>query len=443
MTVDRKHIDDMVQRYAFRWLIVFVVFIMLGSFYPFQLGSGAISQAVENWYSMPGLAKSDLAINVVAGFPIGLLGVLWIAGKDRQFDRLVRASILTLSFSLLFSTWVEIAQYWVRTRVPSRFDTAAQCVGAILGITLAIVKGPALYSSVAQLRARGNKINSLLDIYLIGYLVFMLQPFVPSVSPSELADKWRAGTIDPIPFTQWSTSPWNACYTLIVSLSTAVPVGVWVAKRIRGGLLRLGSIAVFVVCSLELAQMVIEMRTASSDDAVWSAVGALLGVTTGARMEQAARDLTHRFGDAIFLAGLLVVTSAYFLASLAPFEFVASYEELARRLTLWRGNPLGLGGNDFISGSNLVRVALWTVPLGLFAVLGFRSLRSGVLFAAVLVASFSAFCEAAQLLSVQHSPSLLAVLARICGGTMGIASVVWLRQSPKNEPSPGKESQTS
>ncbi|MEL6108809.1 MAG: hypothetical protein AAFU85_22605, partial [Planctomycetota bacterium] len=113
----------MSRKHALRWLMVSAGMLVLGSLYPFHFGEGRFDDAVAEWASMTRNSKSDLAINLLAGIPLGFLGVLTLAGVGRNAVRLLFASAMTVLLSAALSSMVEIAQHWVPTRVSSCSDT--------------------------------------------------------------------------------------------------------------------------------------------------------------------------------------------------------------------------------------------------------------------------------------------------------------------------------
>lgn len=411
------------------WWVVFAGFVVLGSFYPFRFGTGTLSQAVTQWASFADVSKSDLAINLLAGFPIGFLGSLAVAGRSRRATRLVITTTIVLAFSVLLSTFVEIGQFWIEGRVSSRYDTVAQIFGACVGVGIAILRGDWLLDRIHHVRSSvgRNAVEAFLDLYLVGYLVFMLQPFVPAVSPTELASKWRSGAIEPIPFLVWLTDPWVAGYTIVVCVSTAIPVGFWFARRLATSPLpQCAIIAAISLAMLEVSQIAIELRTASADDAIWSAVGAICGVVFGRRYAAELGVYFERQGPLVLKLIAISFTALYLMTSLAPFDFVGSSDQLIERLNHWWADPVGLRGNDFRMGSNLFRVAMWSAALGISMGLAFNRRRGwlgfSLCFAAVVV--LTALAEMIQLLSDSRFPSLLAAGSRMLAGIAGLLVVM-------------------
>ncbi|MEO1525543.1 MAG: VanZ family protein [Planctomycetota bacterium] len=409
-----------VQKQMPYWLLVFACFVVLGSFYPFRFQGGTLSEAIQQWATTTNLSKSDLAINLLAGVPIGFLGLLSFVGNGATRKRVSGATIAALVVSVVLSTFVEVGQHYVPTRVSSRFDTIAQIVGAVLGIVVAVTSGRWICDRLQQLGSP-NRVRSgdaLLDVYLFGYLIFMFQPFVPAISPTELSAKWKSGGVSLVPFLEWSTNLWGAAYTAIVCTSTAIPVGAWFARRLSTWQLApVAVVAAVAVVGLEAMQVAIEMRTCSADDALWSSAGAITGVGLLRYFWVELQTFFRLQGRVVLVRVTLLFVVLYFLASLAPFSFVTSTSVLADRWERFMAEPVGLRGNDFIAGSNLVRISLWSAVLGVLATLSVRRDQRGVLWGLILV--LVAFAEFLQLFSNSHSPSLLAAAARTLGATLG------------------------
>ena len=427
MMVSRRDSVELKQHVAHWWLF-FVSLLLAGSLYPFRFRGGTVEQAVAEWATSSDTSKSDLAINFLAGIPVGFLGLLVLVQRKSRPSLTAAACIFVMALSALLSTFVEVSQFWIPTRVSSLYDSLAQVFGAGVGMALAQFCGHWVLDRVKQVRSNArNSVEALLDLYVAGYLVFTLQPFIPAISPTELAAKWKEGGVTAIPFVIWASDPWLAVYTVGVFLSAAIPVGVWLAKRTTGmTLTRAGVTAAICVATLEVAQFAIELRHASADQAIWSAVGAFAGVMLWRRYSKTLDSIISLRGRQILMGATGTFVLLYLSRGLMPFDFVESREMLAARVAKLWASPLGLGGNDFVLGSSLVRLVLWSVMLGALFGLAFYRKHSlpAALFCCTSVVILTTSTEALQLLVESRHPSFLAAGTRLAGGGIGLGLVM-------------------
>lgn len=242
--------------------------------------------------------------------------------------------------------------------------------------------------------------------------------------------------IDPIPFADWSSNPLATFYNAIVAVMTAVPVGLYFARRARTQshisttwIVAILASGLFVV-ALEIAQIFIESRTASADDMIWSAAGAVLGVL-GSRY--LASDETHERKSTgssqralAFGMGLIALGFIHLIDAWVPFDVIDSGDEIRRRVSEFFRSPIASmqSGSDLVNISSLIRAFLWSMPLGGLATLTTGSTSKPLRFTiAVLswtiVVSVCFATEAGQLFLRQRTPSLIAIISQILGCLFG------------------------
>ncbi len=119
------------------WLLVcgWALFLLLGSWYPFQYRSGEWNHALSVWLWIGANFRpsaTDLAINVIIGIPLGLFGGLAVFETWRHVWSRLLACVLVLVGASLWASFIELGQYWFAGRVPSLTDTLAQVTGAFI-----------------------------------------------------------------------------------------------------------------------------------------------------------------------------------------------------------------------------------------------------------------------------------------------------------------------
>lgn len=363
------------------WLlaVIWAAFMMLGSWYPFEYTPASLQDAWDVWRVSGGWVKqgrSDLAVNLLLGLPLGFFGCLALLpqGKTWSLWRLA-APMFVLLFVAFWAIVVELGQRFFGYRVPSQADTAAQLLGGFLGATIAWFGGAWISHRVATLVSQNperSTMSALLDLYVAGYIFWMLMPFLP-VSPSELAMKWRSGNIQLSPLATWLSDPYRAAYTWAVALVTAIPVGMAVAFHWRNHAPKVhpataALVAALGVILLEFAQVFVQTRTAALDDAIGSAIGAVLGAWAFIAFVSNAKEGTLAGSNTgpLLAASAVLFAIAYVLVAWAPFDFADTSGEIRERLKLFRTQSFRswLMGDDMGHASNLIRSILWSAPLG-------------------------------------------------------------------------------
>jgi VanZ family protein len=464
--LDEARLSRSVRAWSLLGCLGWAGLLVLGSWYPFRYQERPWLEAVETWREMwrhGVVSRTDLAVNLVAGVPLGFFGMHLLLGLTQRASARAIAAALVLILCVVYSSGVEIAQYRFAARVPSLVDTAAQMSGAFVGVLVSVLLGRVLWRRAAMVFGRepssGARLDAALDLYAIGYALWMLMPFIPAVSPSEVAARWRGGMIQLSPFHQWADSPWEAAYTAVVCVATAFPLGGWAVRRFRRlrethGVATLAIAAGVSAAGLELVQVVIQTRTASAADAIWSGLGAiggavleshLLGKGVGSdppESVEAGGFVKPGPTRAMWWLVSLGYAVFYVLASWAPFDLVESKVELEQRLEAFLSFSSGgaMLGNDWGSATNLLRTALWSAVLGVFLGLAVNvrskfSLICSSLLAAVGILLVCVLAEAGQVAFVSKSPGMVGLVCRVMFGSVAFALTAsisgMLQGSPK------------
>jgi VanZ family protein/O-antigen ligase len=422
---------------------------MLGSWYPFDYRQGSLLTAWGQFLDSveAGAPKSDLAVNLMLGIPLGFLGYLAInAGTRMQASERKNAQLLlaalvplcVLGAVALNGLFVELGQHWFGNRVLSIYDTLAQTAGGAIGLAISVAFGHWISQRLYWLMQHNlahSPLRALLDLYLLGFVIWMLIPFIPSVSPSELKAKWNSGMVDLSLFSEWQSNWWQAAYTASIASITALPIGVWFAHRnfwgfcgSRGLDAAIGSCC--LISLLEISQIFIETRTASVSDVLWSCIGACIGVVVffyAIANESGKSKLGLRLSPFLLVAVSLIYAASYLAIAWAPFDWVSSAEIAAERIrTIKESLFTGLfTGNDMLGASNLIRTICFSIPLGVLFTLptinvdrSFRAIALAV--SCFLTILFCVLAEFGQIFSNLHNPGILDEITRVLGGMIGV-----------------------
>lgn len=195
-----------------------------------------------------------------------------------------------------YSLLLEVCQIWVSGRFPSPHDVAAQCLGAVCGMSVWVWRGPAIanriWSFFKPLANRGVWGMAAVG-YVVGVVAYSLHPLDLTLHPTELWRKWKAGHVvllplaDDVPVADLAIS--CARQALIF-----LPVGLlWQAFRSEAGKPR-RAITVALVLSpvaVEFLQLFAYSRWASATHAA----AGLLGMATGHCVSLAYRSAKRRW----------------------------------------------------------------------------------------------------------------------------------------------------
>lgn len=156
----------------FFYLSVFV--IVYGSLFPFKFIIGwppdnAVRSFIQEWNVVPG--RGDLLGNIFLFFPYGLFGAaVFLRAQSPRVARLFGSG-------LLLALVLQIAQFWVRARIPQIQDVIWNGLGTAIGIAVALLP------SVRD-RLEGSKSSRWISPggLLVALWMFALAlPLVPSI----------------------------------------------------------------------------------------------------------------------------------------------------------------------------------------------------------------------------------------------------------------------
>lgn len=168
------------------WLLLVVLaLIVYGSLYPFNFRAHAIEGGVFEAFRQLSWARAgrgDRISNVLLYLPLGFCLFLWLELRWHRATSIVLATVL----GSLLSLSIEIAQFYVSTRVPSLTDLTLNALGTLLGATAGLAWGG--LSRLMHLPGRAERpLRDPGAVLLLGlWLAWRLAPFVPQFDLGKL-----------------------------------------------------------------------------------------------------------------------------------------------------------------------------------------------------------------------------------------------------------------
>lgn len=363
--------------------------LVAGSFAPFQFVPTNWSDALEiirgkvsaPWHASGG--RSDWSINYLITIPLAFFGMGALLADRSNIGRSILAALLVSIAVGVASVMVEVGQIWVVGRVPSPRDVIAQWSGTLTGVTLWWLVGTRFtvwFRKLAALPAPRERIDWVLQAYVLGLFVYSLLPFNFVTSARELLEKYRSGQFELIPFTIRQPSVWASAYAYGTGVIVFVPVGMWAVSAFRRseqparGRISSLALGVVIAISIEVMQVVVLDRYTSSTDVILATVGIGVGVLG---MYQMRRDGDHnnaerwplrcRWASASLVAAI-VYSAAIAAVFWAPYDFTNDTRLIKERVEDFWSIPFARlqAGSDIQALFATIRKSLWFLPLGAF-----------------------------------------------------------------------------
>jgi VanZ family protein len=400
-------------------LVVYVVFVAYGSFFPFNFtyDPHALHRLLDS--PLPRLHDAagrrlvslpDLVSNVLLGAPVGIL-MIWsgLAGTS-LFTRLV--TVIGLVAAL--ASAVEIAQLYLPGRTASLIDVIAQVIGSIGAavVTHALLAGserPAGPRLAAALHRRPALAGLLVVVAVLA--ADALYPFAVTLDVSTVWENVKAGTWRPLGSLGRAFWP-----DLIVEKAIAYAAAAVLARAalrsvpVRGaGLLAWIGTTVLAI-GLEGGKLMIVGRAPNVDNVLLATAGGLLGVTV---LPALARLRIVREHAAAWLVAGAIALLVY--EELTPFVAIASTQALPARIARIEWVPFtSYYGAD-------VQSALFDLAkkVGLGGLVGAAMRHAWPRPRLILVLILGALLEAAQVIRPAHTPAVTDALMIYVGAIVG------------------------
>jgi len=270
--------------------VFFTAVAVYGSLVPLRFRPLALHEAVEQFRSMPFRApgattRADWAANVLLFIPFGYLWLgAWLLDSRRTTHALLAVPAVVLSASGLSAT-LEFIQLWLPDRSVSQNDVVAETIGALVGVSLWCASGQAITDWLrlhTGSRRTRNRIDWLLEAYVVGLVVWSAWPLDLTISVTDLAQKYRDGLISLVPFSGIAAGP-AMLFTIGRDVAVFVPVGMlaatWLTPRQRpvrsmGTSVLLGAV---VVLAIEAVRLLVVPRFTSIDHVILGTLGVGIG----------------------------------------------------------------------------------------------------------------------------------------------------------------------
>jgi len=400
-------------------------FLVYGSLVPFSFQSVSFADAIEKFQSLkftssPGTGRLDWSLNFMLTIPIAAfgLGTLLVDRSDQRY--VIPMALLAFVGCVLVSVAVEFSQIWFAGRVPSGLDIAAQTFGAGTGVGFWLVTGRRFTTwlrSFFCMRQPAERIEWLLQAYVVGLLIYSIFPMDFILTAGELFEKLRLGRIELIPFTRTYGSTGWMLYSLIIDIILYVPVGMCVASvwKPRGQTIRATPqcllIGAVLVVTIEVLQLFVFSRVTSSTDLLSGMAGVYLGTLAwyAWRRDEVARTSPDPYvvrSSRWWIAGAMLYPVILFAQFWAPFEWTKDPAIIKSRIDSFISVPFAQmhDGSSIIGILSILRKILWFAPLGVLAANAVRCVQRSTrfgwfsAFGCLLIAAVAITVEAGQIL---------------------------------------------
>jgi VanZ family protein len=302
-------------------LVVWALLIAYASLYPFLPLRLPSMDAVTGFFSGPRyFIRSDIAFNVVAYLPLGMLACLYFRGEGEGRHAIAKAVALGAGFSLLMET----LQLFVPNRHASPIDLASNSAGALIG-ALAFMRP--LYDWVTRplgdLRERlvvaGGWGDAGLVLVML-WLLAQLNPALPFFGAGDIGGEARAE----IEILQW------AAVAMAIS-----GFGLFVSALLKAdqGILRVTLVLLSIALWLKFAAAPLLLQPHLRAD--WVSEGRVAGLAVGILALLPLRRVSRP--GRIYLGLVLILAGALFSKIFGTYSPV---EELVR-LFRWPHGQVG------------------------------------------------------------------------------------------------------
>ncbi len=415
---------------------VYGILVVYGSLVPMNFHSRPFEESLEAFLRVPYLElgirnRADLVANLLLFIPLTFLVMGAMTRENTRVGRWLPAAVV-MTGAVVLSVGIEFLQLYFPPRTVSLNDILAECVGGGVGIGAWLLVGgrvTAWWRRLASLRRPGRLATHLLTGYVVALVLYQLFPFDLVLSVDEMVLKLRQGKLVFMPF---ADLPRISILVILVKAAVQIPVGYWIVVRWAGARrpvwAALGGGFAFVA-ALELLQMFIFSRYASSTDIVLGAWGAGMGGLLARHFGPAAsRSLPRGILWALLswslrLGATAGVAGALIWGKWSPLAFRWPTDGLARALAHTVQVPFfhQYWNSEFEAFSQILRDVVVPAALGilLMAVVA-RLPRGRRLVAGIVAGSISAAAELGQVFFPPHTPDMTTAVLAAAGGVVGV-----------------------
>jgi len=367
--------------------LAWTVFAVYGSLVPLQYHSVNLADAIEIFRNLPPLwvgmgTRADWVANILLFVP---LTFFWLGALtcDRRVSAKVVAACLVVAVAAAAAVALEFTQIWFAGRTVSRNDIVAEILGGLVGAGVWLGAGQSIVAWLRLFsldRRPRSRFVWLLQVYLLGFVIYSVIPLDLTISLTELYHKYKSGQVLLVPFSYHYDSPATVVYQFFADIAVFVPVGAWIALTQRNparsrSLVVVGIIGGGIIAGLiEFAQLLVLSRFTDVTDVLLGTIGAGTGawlVQRNSTQESSADASRRRFGadsrsSLLWLATIAAYSLFLMLGFWFPFELSHDRALIVKRLDGFFRVPflaLYLGSEFNAIKQLLVRVLLFA-PLG-------------------------------------------------------------------------------
>ncbi|MEX2215763.1 MAG: VanZ family protein [Phycisphaeraceae bacterium] len=482
--------------------IIMTLLVIYGSFVPMQFKAMPWAEAVRRFEDVPYLKlgmyrRADYVANLLLFVP---LGFLWIGAVD--LDRRKRLGS-ALAVPIIAGTLIGLAvaieffQLWSLRRTVSQNDMYAESAGAIIGILLWFVIGRWLCSRVRDFNAPSpdtSPVRRLLQLYVLGFLVYCAQPLDITFSPEEISrkfldtvttkegityegriveasaqgvrielkrgDRWlpilvTQDRVDSItgrrillrPFAHGFGGVFDAAWGIGSDLLLFIPIGMLLRiGRSRTRTILYATILAFLLAAgIEVMQIFIFSRYVDTTDILTSGLGGFIGALLIGPLYLQRNSSTRRAGEeGGHLGAALLLCAAYCiplaLVLWAPFKFVHSFERFITHLAAAIDIPFKAYyfTSEFKALSYLLRGFMLFLPVGAMLRWGWgndeRDRAGGRVLVITVALVLGVGFEVGQAATVRQTADITDVMVYLVGALAGWWMWARLTQEPTQVP---------
>jgi glycopeptide antibiotics resistance protein len=439
------------QRRHFAWATaLFVLIAVYGSFVPLNYTPISFRDAALRFKDLPLLkigieSRADWVANILLFVPIGFCAMAtFVVDRDRRMlqDAACGLAIWIVCVALSFA--IEFAQIWFPPRTTSQNDIQAECLGGAIGIVLARYLAMPIARWLRGVAPRGEPLSRLvwlLQIYVVGLIIYEVYPLDITIHPREIWAKLKMGRIGIVPFSSWRFD-FNTLSEIAYDVTLHLPLGAWCALGPLAGRNRKGDLwfaalwGVGIVVACEIAQVFVYSRYAATTDVLVCGFGAVSGAALAIRLTadgKLPRETDPLAGQKRFWLAWCGFVVAY-LALLCvmywnPFEIVADRELVEKRLRNFVSVPFSklYWGSEFNAVTQMLGKFISFMPLGVAWSIAVsrigvtaRWARIGtVVLLVLLTAIFACGIELVQALILPHFPDVTDAIFYTSGAVGG------------------------
>lgn len=215
----------------------YLCFIIYGSLVPLDFTPHSLEYALQTFGQTKMLelgieSRADWIANGVLYVPAGFLIAEWLTGLTSKKLK-IPAMILAFFICAVLAFGIEFTQIFFPPRTVSQNDIFAECIGGLIGVTLAPFVGRSIRQLIAfRLTNHETGITLILSAYLLAYVAYSLFPYDFLLSSSELFAKLNSNQWGLLFATsEMDNRPLLSIVKLGVEVAAAIPFGIFLVRR--------------------------------------------------------------------------------------------------------------------------------------------------------------------------------------------------------------------